>query len=291
MITGSTATIRGRGGALLAGLLLAVGLIGLGPLGARAGSTPDELSAKAQSHYRKGQQHYADGNYEKAAEALRKAYALTPMPLLLYNISLAEWRAGHLDDALMMAMRARRQQLPPELRAKTDARIAAFGPVGTAQQIAGRLGDGGGGETSAGATDDVEDELAEPEGSSPSETGRASRFGGLGWVGIGTSALGAAGLAMAGIYDARVADAVRRMNRASENGNRNRAERIRNDDVVSNQKAGKLFLFAGGGLAASGLTLVVWDLATAPTVENEASAGMRIRPTIGVGRLGVRIRY
>jgi len=282
-----------RGGAAVGIAVLTVLIcIWLWPAGAAAQGGPDELSAKAQSYYRQGQRHYNEGEYEKAAEKLRKAYALTPMPLLLYNICLAEWRAGNLEEATAMAMRARGETLPKALRVKVDARLAAFEPIRSAREIAGRLaGDGVGGATGASAPRNVEGELAEPAG--PSGASGASRFGGIGWLGIGSATLGAAGLTLAGVFDSRVADAVERMNRANRRGREEKVERIRNNEIEPRKRAGLIFLYTGAGLAATGVTLIIWDLATVPdTAGQDATAtGTRLWPTVGVGRVGVQVEF
>lgn len=90
----------------LLGLTTAAAVAGA-PLVAYAEPPPDpptnategELE-RAKELFENGKGLYAEGSYSAAIAAFRQAYALSGDPVLLYNIALAEDRAGNFDEAL-----------------------------------------------------------------------------------------------------------------------------------------------------------------------------------------------
>src|SRR5262245_37482114 len=61
---------------------------------------PTDDKARALELARAGDQAYKAGQFEKAAELVRQAYALYPEPTLLYNLALALDGMGATKDAL-----------------------------------------------------------------------------------------------------------------------------------------------------------------------------------------------
>jgi len=66
-----------------------------------ASADPTDDKARALELARAGDQAYKAGEFEKAAELVRQAYALYPEPTLLYNLALALDGMGATEDALV----------------------------------------------------------------------------------------------------------------------------------------------------------------------------------------------
>jgi tetratricopeptide (TPR) repeat protein len=79
----------------LGGLVVISCLVGAGV--ARA-----DDAAAAGDLFKKGQAHYAVGEYEAAAEAYQNAYKLKPDPALLFNAAQSLRLGGKLDRALIL---------------------------------------------------------------------------------------------------------------------------------------------------------------------------------------------
>lgn len=60
---------------------------------------PDPGDAQALALYEQGDRRYAEGRYEEAIELFEKAYALSPRPLLLYNMANTFERMGEYQRA------------------------------------------------------------------------------------------------------------------------------------------------------------------------------------------------
>lgn len=78
--------------------------------------------AKARLLFDNGAMLYEEGRYEDATAAWERAYALSPRPLLMFNIANAQERAGELDKA-HDALNRYRAFAPAEERAVLDRRI------------------------------------------------------------------------------------------------------------------------------------------------------------------------
>ncbi len=117
--------------ALLLGVVLVVALPSVGT------AQNSDVSDASRAHYLEGQDAYNAGLYREAADAFRRAYALTPAPLLLYNVALAEWRSGNLPDARVAAVRALAGELPPTTHTKLQARVAGWDRLEVAASMLG----------------------------------------------------------------------------------------------------------------------------------------------------------
>ena len=67
--------------------------------------TDAEATAQAKKSFSEGQKEFKKANYKKAIELWERAYELKPLPLLLYNISLAYERLEDKEAALLYAQR------------------------------------------------------------------------------------------------------------------------------------------------------------------------------------------
>ncbi|MBL8621169.1 MAG: tetratricopeptide repeat protein [Myxococcales bacterium] len=74
-------------------------MIAIGAHTATAQPTPDDR-ARALELFRDSDAHYKRGEFEKAAELLREAYALHPEPILLYNLARALEGLGDFPGAI-----------------------------------------------------------------------------------------------------------------------------------------------------------------------------------------------
>jgi tetratricopeptide (TPR) repeat protein len=77
-------------------------LVGICWLGLGAGGALADDAASARELFKKGQAHYAVGEYEAAADAYLSAYKLKPDSALLFNAAQACRLGGKLDRALTL---------------------------------------------------------------------------------------------------------------------------------------------------------------------------------------------
>jgi len=68
-------------------------------LTATAHAQPADLE-KAKAHFLQGEAYFKAGTFDKAIEEYEKAYALGPVPVMLFNIALAHEKNGTTDKAL-----------------------------------------------------------------------------------------------------------------------------------------------------------------------------------------------
>lgn len=286
MTSGESASRRGLPTILVGILIVFFG----SPPEVHAGDSDGRLSKQAQAHYERGQDAYDRGDFDTAADELRKAYSLASIPLLLYNISLAEWRGGNLEAAVATALRARRSGLPEHVRPRNEARLSAFTAVASARDVASQVGaipevvDGGraGGQTTT---------PTKGQGGVGLET--------LGWIGVGLVGGGSATLGGAFWFDRRVGEAVDRMERARRRDERAEANRILREDVRPDQTIGRILLLSGTALAATGTGLIVYDLAgrsddaydSSRSPGRGAPVGPRVRLGPSVEPVGVRVEF
>lgn len=190
------------GAILISGIVLGFPAVGVGQ------STSD-VSDEAEAHYRRGTQLYEEGDYESAAEELRKAYSLAPAPMLLYNVSIAEWRAGALHSALTAAYRARAEGMPERMKPTIDARIRAFERLIAARDAATGLAR----RVQAEPTQSAE----ATERRSQTEN-RRPNLGTSGWIGVSLAAVGLTSLTGAYSVDRRLASDAEEFERAANRG-------------------------------------------------------------------------
>ncbi len=186
---------------------LAVGMAGAPHAAAQAAppaedpavSTPRNADEDARAHFDAGRVAYAAGDFETAVTEFRRAYVLSGRFALLFNIGMAELRAGR-DSAALTAFEGYRRQAPadaPDL-GQVEERIRVLRGMGVQPEPEG-------GSTSA--TDDPDaaaqtDLTAAPAEESPSSPAPWILVGGGG-------ALLVAGGVLMGIGAARAGDVTR----------------------------------------------------------------------------------
>ncbi|GAC1543502.1 MAG: hypothetical protein NVS3B10_31560 [Polyangiales bacterium] len=97
---------------------------GLSPVSFASAATA-EAQERAVALYRKSQQLYKDGKFAEAAQLLREAYALSPDPVLLFNLGRACEAQQDLECAVDAYERYLSKSSPPD-RAAIEARIANY---------------------------------------------------------------------------------------------------------------------------------------------------------------------
>lgn len=253
--------------------LLVIGTLMLaGPQYGAAQDSPQESAV--EEHYRRGQELYREQKYDRAASELRKAYALRPLPMLQYNIALAEWRAGRLDVALEAAKKARAADLPDKVRLKLDARIVAIERALTARELAGRV---------------AELPVADAPRTTPAGPDGASKLSTLGWVGT-TLAVAGVGLGAGAWYvDAQLADDDDAFEAAARQGDRTEYNR-RLAELEDRQTVGRALAVGGLALGAAGVTMIVWDLTDTPEAASPTMS-LSASPADGGARVGLRLWF
>jgi tetratricopeptide (TPR) repeat protein len=115
----------------LAGVLLATTLSPLPAWAQKKGAkpTPEEQekaakTAKAREHYDKGITHYNLGEFDKAIEEFKQAYAISGAPGLLFNVAQAYRLVGDYKQALYFYNTYLRLQPNAANRADVEARMA-----------------------------------------------------------------------------------------------------------------------------------------------------------------------
>jgi tetratricopeptide (TPR) repeat protein len=249
-----------------------------------ATQSAEEHSEVSKRYYDEGRALFETGEFERAAEKLRQAYALTPKPLILYNVSLAEWKAGNVERAADAASRASREGLGGEVGVRNDARRAAFGVIQSSRAVGRRV------DRSSLRSN------AEPASGNGGQKG-ARGLGGLGWLGIGLTAGGAVSLGGAVWMDSQVGRARSDAQAAREAGESERADDIYRDRIRPQQTAGRVLLGVGGGLAVGGLSLWIADLVSNPSRDEGSGAadrGLEWTPRVtvdrSVGTIGIELR-
>lgn len=118
-------------------VVLALSVVCARPVAAQFAS--GAADARALQLYEQGDEAYAAGRYQEAADAFAQAYRLSPRPLLLYNLANAYERLERYTDAIQM-LRSYLDSAPIGEHAELQARIASL-----EQLAAGNGGSGAGG--------------------------------------------------------------------------------------------------------------------------------------------------
>lgn len=252
---------------LVSGSVLGIPAAGVGQ------STPD-VSDEAEAHYRRGTQLYEEGNYESAAEELRKAYSLAPAPMLLYNVSIAEWRAGALHSALTAAYRARAEGMPERMKPTIDARIRAFERLIAARDAATGLAR----RVNAEPTQSAGETNRQP----PPES-RRRRLGTSGWIGVSLAAVGLTSLTGAYSVDRQLASDAEEFERAASRGDAAAyGHHLRN--LRRRQRFGQILLGIGAVATATSAGFLIAEFSPnsreseRPGNENRLEFNLRLAP-------------
>lgn len=208
-----------------------------------------DVSDEAEAHYQRGVKLYQEGSYDRASEELREAYSLTPAPMLLYNISVAEWRSGDLEAALSAGYRASSEGVPEAIAPKLSARLRAFESVRSGRRVAGNQGRAG-------------DRAPRTDRSG----GRGGGLGTQGWIGVSLAASGVAALGGAFGIDRHLKSESEEFERAAARGDGETYAR-KYEQLVRRQRTGLVLLGAGALAASTGAALLIADASG----ESEAS--------------------
>ncbi|MEQ1571914.1 MAG: hypothetical protein ABMA64_40175, partial [Myxococcota bacterium] len=93
-----------------------------------AQSTGSPAETEARALYDQGVRYYEQREFDLAVRLWQKAYALTPLPAIAYNIAKATEDGNHPVEALA-AWKAYFEVAPADARPATEARIAALTAV------------------------------------------------------------------------------------------------------------------------------------------------------------------
>ncbi len=249
------------------------------------GAEEQEILDNATKHYEQGRAFYDAGEYVEAADAFRKSYALTSAPILLYNIALAEWRAGNLRAARAAALRARRENLPPDIHVKLDAYLAGFDAIERTEVVAEAIDAA---DEPVTLVETAETLSARETPSSTTEPPRPDDpprdeahvlFG----TGVAVAVLGAAGLTGALIVNGQVAEEAEQLDQPGGDSNDTIVTRIE-----SQQRIGRILLFSGLAGFVGGGILMAMDVPFSAA----RTSRLRLTPMIGLTTgVGITTRF
>ena len=266
----------GRGPNRGAGLMwwvfaVAVAIVPGSAVGQHPDSLEQEISNSAREHYERALELYEQEAYARAAEEFRKSYALTAAPMLVYNIALAEWRAGNIEAAKVAALRAKQGDLPPKVRTKIEAHSVGFETLLTSHAMI---------DATADAPDEQASDRRRESGGEEGGRPGIGRDGGrpVLWSGVALTAFGTGGLVGAWVVERDIQRRARRLDDPAPPDDATILSRIE-----SRQQLGRGLLIGGGVAAVGGITLMVLDLATHPRADRQAGHGRRIRPRVIAG--------
>jgi tetratricopeptide (TPR) repeat protein len=102
---------------------------------ARAGEAPgDAQQREARQHYERGMTHYQLGEFNKAVEEFKQAYALQPAPGLLFNLAQASRLGKQYERAIYFYRTYLRVNPEAPNRIDVEARIAELEPLAAADE-------------------------------------------------------------------------------------------------------------------------------------------------------------
>lgn len=229
--------------------------------------------ARAQQHFEDGAALYTQGDYSKAIVEFLKGHAIAPNAMFLYNISLSYLKLENVPDALDAAEEAKTfEGMPAKVSLRNDARIASFRSVLSANDVAEEIAQA------------AEASVEEPMAERPVDD--EGGIGGLGWTGVGLGVVGTGLVVGALLVNLGVSSDIDALEAEAAGGDPDRFDTLKND-IESGQSTGKVLLYSGAGLAATGIILLFVDLATG----SESDASMGLAPTEGGARAEWSIRF
>ena len=205
---------------------------------------------------------YMAKRYDKAALGFRKAYAVRPEAVFLYNQAKALEKLENWEAAIKALERARDQAelpLPPELAAKVPSFMEQL-EAGLAAERA---------QKEAAIKPTVVVPAAAPN----------DGLSLLGWGGAGTALLGGAAVATNFLFASQASST---SDELAATRQRSRYDEL-SQDFDEQQGTAQALLFVGAGLAAVGAGLLLWDLS------NDDDHGVRV--SFGAGAALVQGRW
>ena len=204
-----------------------------------------QIPEQAQSLFDDAVADYMAKRWDQAALKFRKAYAVLPDALFLYNQAKALQKLENYQAAIGALTRARDQKerpLPPDIVAKVPAFLAELETSLALEETQ---------EKEAAVAAEVVAPIGPPPGNQDIQ--EEGRFGEIGWSGV---AVGGAGLGLV-IWSALLADSVTSESAALlEEQDTGRFQQQR-DDIQSDQDLAQILLFSGAGLLTVG-SVPVW---------------------------------
>ena len=194
---------------------------------------------------------YMAKRYDVAAVGFRKAYAVLPEAVFLYNQARALQKLENWESAISALERARDQVERP-LSAELAAKVPAM-----MQEL----------EAARAASSSP---LAAPPSDEP-----ASGIFAVGWTGVGTLVAGAGMIVAGGVMASGVSDEAQRL-RTTSGQTRTQFEADR-QAALDKQSWARVLFYSGSGLALLGAGLLSWDLLA--TGAEEDSAKLLIAPS------------
>ena len=228
------------------------------------------IPAQAQTLFDDAVADYMAKRWDQAALKFRKAYAVLPDALFLYNLAKALQKLENYEAALGALKRARDQEerpLPPDIVAKVPAFLAEL-------------------EVSLAAQQEAQQEAKEEEkavdidvvASTDPPPQQKEGLGTLGWVGIGGLVAGSGLMVFGGILASEVSKEVDRVK--TEPGQTPEQFQADRDAVQGEQRTAQIVFYSGMGVALLGAGLVGWTLFS--TKKEGASEEPRARLKLGV---------
>lgn len=237
----------------------------LSALSVGTATAQEEVVQQAQEYFQQGAEYYTTGEYSKAIVEFLKGYNLAPNPMFLYNISLSYAKMDNVEDALGAAERANKDGgLPADVQLRNESRIRAFRMVLAAKDVSSSM-----------------KQVAQVEPVAPPVAESSGGFGALGWSGVVLTTVGAGLLVGALVVNAPLADDIEQLERESIGGDPARFDELK-QSIEDGQSLGQILLFAGAGVGAVGVTLLIIELVSG----EETSTAMTLVPQKGGAVVG-----
>lgn len=238
-------------------------------------------SQQAQRHADEGARLYAEGEYGAALVQFRKAHALKPNRILLFNIALSYSKIGRCEKATTKAKELEANyDLPTKLRATSRGMSAGCGLVGRAPEVAEEVAEArerARAERSAAKQERAERAEVAEAATTDSDPSEAESSGGglgvLGWTGVTAAGLGTVGWIATFAIRNQVRSDFEQYETAAEEGDAEEYTRLR-DRIPRKQTAGRTLLVTSIGLTSAGLGLFLFDL-LGNRNEKRSSAGVQ----------------
>ncbi len=168
---------------------LVVAALMLLSLSAHAADAPiDNQQKEARQHYERGMTHYQLGEFNKAVEEFKQAYALQPAPGLLFNLAQASRLGKQYERAIYFYRTYLRVNPDAPNRTDVEARIAELEPLAAADEKRKLAADDERSRAPAPGPATVTGSAVAP---APARDGRGLKVGGFVVGALGLAALGA----------------------------------------------------------------------------------------------------
>lgn len=225
---------------------------------------------KAEDHFRKGAEWYAQGDYAKAVVEFKFGHNLAPNAMFLYNMSLAYERLESFDEAIEVAQEARRMGgMPEEIARRNEARIVGFYTILSARGASRDI-------AAAAVAKNDDDEVIDDPIEGPVLVDRADGITTLGFVGTGLAVVGG-GFALGGfLTNNAVNDDIDQLRIAASTRDTVTYNELK-EDLPKKQARGKALYAIGGAAAGLGMILFVTDLVVG-TESVEVGTALRMSP-------------